>query len=62
MYPILPRLYEVSANATKEEREAMYRAYVTKIVELNPWNFLPLGVKKKWYNFKREHPLTKLGA
>jgi hypothetical protein len=56
---IFPKFEPVPEVATLEEREAMFRAWCERLVAANPSWFLPLGVRRRWWNVAIEHPLTK---
>lgn len=59
MRAVIPPLRPIRKNATQREREIAYREYVDELVALNPGRFLPRGVKRRWWHWQLEHPLTK---
>jgi hypothetical protein len=59
MKAYIPALAKVDAEASQEMRQAMFRDWCCKLVAMNPGRFLPLGVKRRWWHLKLEHPLTQ---
>jgi hypothetical protein len=55
----LPPLKPVPKNASDADRKAMYWEYCDLLVKLKPSRFLAIGVKKRWWNLKRQHPRTR---
>ena len=55
---IIPELNTLSDSDTPLDRVTMYKNYLVDMVKYNPWCFLPLGVKRRWWHWKHEHPLT----
>lgn len=46
-----PRFPNVRDHAT-------YAEYCDEMVRLNPRNFLPVGVLRRWWHWKLQHPRT----
>lgn len=59
MIAVYPEMKPVPKGAGFEVRKQMYLDYVEELVRLNPDRFLPLGMRRRWWNLKREHPLTR---
>lgn len=59
-YIYFPPCKPVPEGATEETRRQMYFDHIDLILEMNPGCFLPLGVHRRWWNLKAEHPLTRL--
>lgn len=55
---ILPPFLKELAGATREERAAALLEYKLLLVTLNPGRFLPVGVKRRRWHFRLQHPLT----
>jgi len=57
----LPVIEQITSNSSKQERQDAFIRYCQKIVDLYPNRFLPIGVKRRWWNLlKLEHPFTRL--
>lgn len=58
MRAITPYMKPVPPGADRATRERMFLEYVDELVRLNPRLYLPLGVKRRWWHLKLEHPRT----
>lgn len=54
----IPDMPKVPLTVTRKIRDEMFLDWCNLLVELNPNGFLPIGVKKRWWHFKTEHPRT----
>jgi hypothetical protein len=59
MKAYIPPHAKIDAGTSQEMRQAMFRDWCVKLVEMNQGRFLPLGVKRRWWHLKLEHPLTQ---
>ena len=53
-----PPLERIPDGATEATRRRMYLKFVVRLVAMYPNQFLPVGVRKRWWHWRIEHPLT----